>query len=76
MLSTVVEYLCPDCGTLLMHVNPVTLDSMKDVHSQLCAIKRQRSMAALSVKSTATQKPPLFLEHSQHPPLLVLSIFL
>jgi NAD-dependent dihydropyrimidine dehydrogenase PreA subunit len=50
-MLTVVEYVCPDCGTLLMHDNPVTLESMKDVHSQLCAIKRQ------SIKPTATQKP-------------------
>ena len=50
-MLTVVEYVCADCGTLLMHDNPVTLESMKDVHSQLCAIKRQ------SIKPTATQKP-------------------
>ena len=56
-MLTVVEYVCPGCGTLLMHDNPVTLESMKDVHSQLCAIKRQQSVAAQSIKPTATQKP-------------------
>ena len=56
-MLTVVEYVCPGCGTLLMHDNPVTLESMKDVHSQLCAIKRQQSVTAQSIKPTATQKP-------------------
>jgi hypothetical protein len=57
LMLTVVEYVCPDCGTLLMHDNPVTLESMKDVHSQLCAVKRQQSIAAQPLKSTTTQKP-------------------
>ncbi|MFY9799463.1 MAG: 4Fe-4S binding protein, partial [Candidatus Nitrosopolaris sp.] len=34
--------------------------SMKDVHSQLCPVKRQQSMAARAIKSTAAaQKPSL-----------------
>ena len=36
-----MEYICESCGTLLMHSNQVTLDSMKDVHEQLCSVKRQ-----------------------------------
>ena len=36
-----MEYICESCGTLLIHSNPVTLDSMKDVHNQLCSVKRQ-----------------------------------
>ena len=55
-MLAVIEYVCPDCGTLLMHHNPVTLGSMKDVHSQLCAVKRQQSIAAQSIKQSA-QKP-------------------
>ena len=36
-----MEYICESCGTLLMHSNQITLDSMKDVHDQLCSVKRQ-----------------------------------
>jgi NAD-dependent dihydropyrimidine dehydrogenase PreA subunit len=36
-----MEYVCESCGTLLIHSNPTTLDSMKDVHIQLCSVKRQ-----------------------------------
>src|SRR6187397_1819911 len=36
-----MEYICESCGTLLVHSNQVTLDSMKDVHDQLCSVKRQ-----------------------------------
>jgi NAD-dependent dihydropyrimidine dehydrogenase PreA subunit len=36
-----MEYVCESCGTLLIHSNPITLDSMKDVHIQLCSVKRQ-----------------------------------
>src|SRR5919106_627621 len=36
-----MEYICESCGTLLLHSNQVTLDSMKDVHNQLCSVKRQ-----------------------------------
>ncbi|MDP8888048.1 MAG: hypothetical protein M3M89_00260, partial [Thermoproteota archaeon] len=44
--STVTEYVCQDCGTLLRHSNPTTLESMRDVHNQLCIVKRQKTMAA------------------------------
>jgi len=47
------EYVCEDCGCLLMHSNPNTLESMKDVHNQLCAVKRQKSMAAEATKATS-----------------------
>jgi NAD-dependent dihydropyrimidine dehydrogenase PreA subunit len=42
-----------------MHNNPVTLESMKDVHGQLCIVKRQTSMAAQGIKppTAAAQKP-------------------
>jgi len=36
-----MEYICESCGTLLVHSNQITLDSMKDVHNQLCAVRRQ-----------------------------------
>jgi NAD-dependent dihydropyrimidine dehydrogenase PreA subunit len=32
------------------HNNKITLESMKDVHNQLCAVKRQKSMTATSVQ--------------------------
>jgi len=46
MYATVTEYVCEDCGTLLRHSNPITLESMRDVHNQLCIVKRQKTMAA------------------------------
>ncbi|HJU95885.1 MAG TPA: 4Fe-4S dicluster domain-containing protein, partial [Nitrososphaera sp.] len=45
MSTTVTEYVCQDCGTLLRHTNPTTLESMRDVHNQLCIVKRQKTMA-------------------------------
>ena len=42
------EFICQDCGSLLVHSNKLTLESMKDVHSQLCIIKRQKYIAAQS----------------------------
>jgi NAD-dependent dihydropyrimidine dehydrogenase PreA subunit len=55
-MLAVIEYVCPDCGTLLMHDNPVTLESIRDIHSQLCAVKRQQSISAQSINPKATQK--------------------
>jgi NAD-dependent dihydropyrimidine dehydrogenase PreA subunit len=46
MSTTVTEYVCQDCGTLLRHTNPTTLESMREVHNQLCIVKRQKTMAA------------------------------
>ncbi|VFJ12782.1 Ferredoxin-1 [Candidatus Nitrosocosmicus franklandus] len=39
------EYICEDCGSLLTHLNPTTLQSIKEVHSQLCPVKRQKILA-------------------------------
>jgi NAD-dependent dihydropyrimidine dehydrogenase PreA subunit len=39
------EYVCPSCGSLLIHSNPLTLESMKDVHNQHCVVMRQKSIA-------------------------------
>ncbi len=53
--TTVSEYICEDCGTLLIHSNPITLQSMKEVHDQLCFAKRQKARAAEAAK--AAPKP-------------------
>jgi ferredoxin len=54
--ATVSEYVCDDCGTLLIHTNPITLQSMKEVHDQLCVVKRQKSRAA-QMAAPAAPKP-------------------
>lgn len=58
MSETITEYVCQDCGTLLVHSNPSTLQSMKEVHDQLCVVKRQKTraaqMAAPAAKPAAT----------------------
>jgi NAD-dependent dihydropyrimidine dehydrogenase PreA subunit len=65
IVSTVSEYICQDCGSLLIHSNPLTLESMKDVHKQLCVVARQKVIAAEAAKAstpkaTATgQKPSI-----------------
>jgi NAD-dependent dihydropyrimidine dehydrogenase PreA subunit len=48
------EFICQDCGSLLVHSNELTLESMKDVHSQLCIIKRQKYIAAQSIQEIPT----------------------
>ena len=65
MSTTVTEYVCQDCGTLLRHTNPTTLESMRDVHNQLCIVKRQKTMAAqvaapkpTAAAPTAAKTPP------------------
>jgi NAD-dependent dihydropyrimidine dehydrogenase PreA subunit len=65
MSTTVTEYVCQDCGTLLRHSNPTTLESMRDVHNQLCIVKRQKTMAAqvappkpAAASATTTKTPP------------------
>jgi NAD-dependent dihydropyrimidine dehydrogenase PreA subunit len=50
---TAHEYICEDCGALYVHDNPTTLESMKDVHNQLCAVKRQKTIAAESAKAAS-----------------------
>ena len=65
IVSTISEYICQDCGSLLIHSNPLTLESMKDVHKQLCVVARQKIIAAEAAKAstpkaTATvQKPSI-----------------
>ena len=41
----------------MTHSNPLTLESMKDVHKQLCIFTRQKSMAAQAAKPASTPKP-------------------
>lgn len=48
------EFICQDCGSLLVHSNELTLESMKDVHSQLCVVKRQKYIAAQSIQEIPT----------------------
>lgn len=57
-MSNLNEYVCEDCGSLLIHSNSLTLDSMKDVHKQLCVIKRKKAMAAESAKAVAPPPKP------------------
>ncbi|MDQ6723701.1 MAG: hypothetical protein M3Z01_05485, partial [Thermoproteota archaeon] len=45
MSSTITEYICEDCGSVLFHENPTTFQSIKEVHSQLCPVKRQKILA-------------------------------
>jgi NAD-dependent dihydropyrimidine dehydrogenase PreA subunit len=54
-VSTLSEYICDDCGSLLGHSNPLTLQSMKEIHNQLCVAKRQRLTA--ESKRAALQQP-------------------
>jgi NAD-dependent dihydropyrimidine dehydrogenase PreA subunit len=55
--TTVTEYVCQDCGTLLRHTNPTTLESMRDVHNQLCIVKRQKTMAAQAAAPKPAASP-------------------
>ena len=58
-----MEYICESCGTLLLHSNQVTLDSMKDVHNQLCSVKRQNiptPVPQVPQKTTPSAQPSLF----------------
>jgi NAD-dependent dihydropyrimidine dehydrogenase PreA subunit len=56
-VSNVTEYVCNDCGCLLVHSNPLTLESMRDIHKQLCIFARQKAMATQAAKSTSLSKP-------------------
>ena len=49
--SITTEYVCGDCGSQLLHENPITLRSMIDIHNQLCPVKRQKSLPSLMVSS-------------------------
>jgi len=57
-VSTISEYVCQDCGSLLIHSNPLTLESMKDVHKQLCIVARQKLIAAEAAKAATTKAAP------------------
>ena len=59
MSTTVTEYVCQDCGTLLRHSNPTTLESMRDVHNQLCIVKRQKAMAGQGNRRPSLPLPRL-----------------
>jgi len=48
------EYICKDCGCLLTHSNELTLQSMKEIHAQLCIIKRQKLIAAQSIQEISS----------------------
>lgn len=68
ILSDTMEYICESCGTLLIHSNPVTLDSMKDVHNQLCSVKRQNIVTPVPQvpqKSTPPANPAVSTTPSQ-----------
>ena len=63
-----MEYICESCGTLLIHSNQVTLDSMKDVHNQLCSVKRQNiviPVPQVPQRSAPTAQPSLSTTPSQ-----------
>jgi NAD-dependent dihydropyrimidine dehydrogenase PreA subunit len=53
------EFICIECGSLLTHSNELTLESMKEVHSQLCIIKRQKLIAAQSIQDLSSKSSPL-----------------
>jgi NAD-dependent dihydropyrimidine dehydrogenase PreA subunit len=65
--TTVTEYICEDCGTLLRHSNPNTLESMRDVHNQLCIVKRQKAQAAAK---PAAPKPAAAAAAPSPPPAI------
>ena len=52
MVPSSTEYICADCGSLLGHSNPLTLQSMKDIHNQLCIAKRTKILAEASMRAT------------------------
>jgi NAD-dependent dihydropyrimidine dehydrogenase PreA subunit len=61
------EFICQDCGSLLVHSNELTLASMKDVHSQLCIVKRQKYIAAQSIQEIPTTPTPMMQSTVQIP---------
>jgi NAD-dependent dihydropyrimidine dehydrogenase PreA subunit len=54
---TTNEYVCGDCGSQLLHENPNTLQSMIDIHNQLCPVKRQKTLPGLMVASKPSPSP-------------------
>lgn len=61
------EFICQDCGSLLIHSNELTLESMKDIHSQLCIIKRQKYIATQSIQEIPSTPPPMMQSTVQIP---------
>ena len=61
------EFICQDCGSLLAHSNELTLESMKDVHSQLCIIKRQKYIAAQAIQEIPSTPYPMMQSTVQIP---------
>jgi NAD-dependent dihydropyrimidine dehydrogenase PreA subunit len=59
LMSVVLEFICEYCGSRMVHSNPNTLESMKEVHNQLCSVKRQKVMATavLAAPKEVTQVP-------------------
>lgn len=72
MSVTVTEYVCEFCGTLLRHSNPDTMVSMREVHDQLCIVKRQKTMAAQVAmpKPAATPAAPTTPAAAAPPPAI------
>jgi NAD-dependent dihydropyrimidine dehydrogenase PreA subunit len=67
-VSNITEYVCSDCGCLLTHSNPLTLESMRDVHKQLCIFARQKSMAAQAAKPASAPKPAVSAQKTSTSP--------
>jgi len=59
------EFICIECGSLLTHSNELTLESMKEVHSQLCIIKRQKLIAAQSIQDISSKSSPILQSSMQ-----------
>jgi ferredoxin len=55
VVASSTEYICTDCGSLLGHSNPITLESMKDIHNQLCVVKRAKAMAESAAKASSSK---------------------
>jgi len=66
-VSNITEYVCSDCGCLLTHSNPLTLESMRDVHKQLCIFARQKSMAVQAAKPASAPKPAVSAQKTSPP---------
>jgi NAD-dependent dihydropyrimidine dehydrogenase PreA subunit len=52
------EYICEDCGSFLTHLNPTTLQSIIEVHSQLCPVKRQKILATAEAEKLKKASSP------------------
>lgn len=70
-VSGITAYICGDCGSQLLHENPNTLESMKDIHNQLCPVRRQKNLSSLvaSSKPQSATKPTTQQITSAPPPM-------